>query len=193
MAAIGTPAAIRPIIGTSTVVLAGATGAGAGASAIPRDPSITDGLKPLFAGAPPGPAAASGSLMTSSARARCGRRRMKPRSSSAVMSRWMPDFDLRSSASFISSKDGGTPVSYRRSWISMSNSCCLRVSIGRNPFPFDRCSGQSAPESEQMRNLYACSFNVLQAETIGYFSRWHQIQKSSSKTSTRSPALARGA
>jgi hypothetical protein len=34
---------------------------------------------------------------------------MKPRSSSAVIRRWMPDFDRRSSASFISSKDGGTP------------------------------------------------------------------------------------
>ena len=43
------------------------------------------------------------------ARARLGSRRMKPRSSSAVISRWMPDFERRSSASFISSKEGGTP------------------------------------------------------------------------------------
>ena len=34
---------------------------------------------------------------------------MKPRSSSAVISRWMPDLERRSSASFISSKEGGTP------------------------------------------------------------------------------------
>ena len=34
---------------------------------------------------------------------------MKPRSSSALISRWMPDFERRSSASFISSKEGGTP------------------------------------------------------------------------------------
>ena len=34
---------------------------------------------------------------------------MKPRSSSAVISRWMPDFERRSSASFISSNEGGTP------------------------------------------------------------------------------------
>ena len=31
---------------------------------------------------------------------------MKPRSSSAVISRWIPDFERRSSASFISSKRG---------------------------------------------------------------------------------------
>ena len=48
----------------------------------------------------------SGSRTISMARARWGRRRMKPRSSSAVISRWMPDFDLRSRASFISSKEG---------------------------------------------------------------------------------------
>ena len=51
----------------------------------------------------------SGSLITSMARARFGRRRMKPRSSRAVISRWMPDLERRSSASFISSKEGGTP------------------------------------------------------------------------------------
>ena len=36
---------------------------------------------------------------------------MKPRSSSAEISRWTPLFDLRSSASFISSNEGETPVS----------------------------------------------------------------------------------
>ena len=35
---------------------------------------------------------------------------MKPRSSSAEISRWMPDFDLSCSASFISSKLGEKPV-----------------------------------------------------------------------------------
>jgi hypothetical protein len=40
----------------------------------------------------------SGSRITSRARARLGRRRMKPRSSSAEIRRWTPDFDLRSSA-----------------------------------------------------------------------------------------------
>ena len=48
---------------------------------------------------------------TSSARARCGSRRMKPRSSSPVIRRWMPDLERRSSASFISSKEGETPPS----------------------------------------------------------------------------------
>ena len=57
----------------------------------------------------------SGNRSTSSARARLGRRRMKPRSSSAVISRWMPDFEARFSASFISSKEGGIPASFSRS------------------------------------------------------------------------------
>ena len=35
---------------------------------------------------------------------------MNPRSARPVTSRWIPDFDLRRSASFISSKDGETPV-----------------------------------------------------------------------------------
>jgi hypothetical protein len=34
---------------------------------------------------------------------------MKPRSSNAVTSRWIPDFERRSSAIFISSNEGGTP------------------------------------------------------------------------------------
>src|SRR6266545_7031506 len=43
----------------------------------------------------------------------------------------MPDFERRSSASFISSKEGGTPASFRRSWMKRSSSNCLRVSISR--------------------------------------------------------------
>ena len=54
---------------------------------------------------------------------------MKPRSSSAVISRWMPDFERRSSASFISSKEGGTPSCCSRWWMKCSRSYCLRVSI----------------------------------------------------------------
>src|ERR1700753_2560368 len=69
--------------------------------------------------------------MTSMARARLGRRRMKPRSSNAVIRRWMPDLDRRSSASFISSNDGGTPVSFSRSWMKRRSSNCLRVNIAR--------------------------------------------------------------
>ena len=63
------------------------------------------------------------------ARARWARRRMKPRSSSAVISRWMPDFERRSSASFISSKEGGTPSRCSRAWMNCRRSCCLRVSM----------------------------------------------------------------
>src|SRR6201992_144878 len=70
------------------------------------------------------------------ARARLGKRRMKPRSSSAVMRRWMPDFERKSSASFISSKEGGTPDSFRRSLMNRSSSYCLRVSISTNPHCF---------------------------------------------------------
>jgi hypothetical protein len=58
-----------------------------------------------------------------------GSRRMKPRSSSAVISRWIPDFEARLSASFISSKEGGIPASFSRWWMKRSSSCCLRVSI----------------------------------------------------------------
>src|SRR5262249_55200462 len=41
----------------------------------------------------------------------------------------MPDFERRSSASFISSKEGGTPDSFRRSWMKRRSSYCLLVSI----------------------------------------------------------------
>src|SRR5271155_1659764 len=58
---------------------------------------------------------------------------MKPRSSRAVMRRWMPDFERRSSASFISSKEGGTPDSFRRSLMNRKSSYCLRVSISSIP------------------------------------------------------------
>ncbi len=45
----------------------------------------------------------------------------------------MPDFDRKSSASFISSKEGGTPDSFRRSLMKRRSSYCLRVSISTNP------------------------------------------------------------
>src|SRR5436853_7569254 len=41
----------------------------------------------------------------------------------------MPDFERRSSASFISSKEGGMPDSLSRSWMKRSSSNCFRVSI----------------------------------------------------------------
>ncbi len=113
IASIGVPAAIRPISGMATgrPALSPSSSAAAGRT-LPRLPSITLGVKPRRAVPCP---TGSGSLMTSIARARLGRRRMKPRSSSAVIRRWMPDFERRSSASFISSNEGGTPASFRRS------------------------------------------------------------------------------
>src|SRR5579871_3058491 len=45
----------------------------------------------------------------------------------------MPDFDRRSSASFISSKGGGTPDSFSRSLMNRRSSYCLRVSISTSP------------------------------------------------------------
>ena len=112
MASIGVPAAMRPITGT-------ATGRPPSSSELvrtrPRLPSITLGVKPRLRPDAMPCATDSGSLITSMARARLGRRRMKPRSSSAVISRWIPDLERRSSASFISSKEGGTPASFRRS------------------------------------------------------------------------------
>ena len=64
-----------------------ASSSGPGARTRPRSPSITLGVKPR-ARPPPRPwPTDSGSLITSMARARFGRRRMKPRSSSAVIRR----------------------------------------------------------------------------------------------------------
>src|SRR6266404_3168798 len=69
----------------------------------------------------------------------------------------MPDFERRSSASFISSKEGGTQDSFRRSLMNRRSSYCLRVSISTNPqFAFPRLDGvvrfrdsnSKAPESE---------------------------------------------
>src|SRR5436190_6736642 len=120
---------MRPMTGTETGRLLSSS---APPRTLPRVPSITLGVKPRRL-LPLPPAESSGSLITSIARARLGRRRMKPRSSSAVMRRWIPDFERRSSASFISSKEGGTPDSFRRSLINRRSSYCLRVSISTNP------------------------------------------------------------
>ena len=134
LAAIGTPAAMRPMIGietdppSSSSLPATCNLAGSFSVGRPRPPWITPGENFLAAFSPG--AMESGSLTISIARARLGRRRMKPRSSSAVIRRWMPDFEARSSASFISSKDGGMPVSFNRSWMKRRSSCCLRVNIG---------------------------------------------------------------
>ena len=125
-ASIGVPAAIRPITGTATGRSPSSADGLEVVRTLPRLPSMTLGVKPRRL---PAAACSSGSLITSMARARLGRRRMKPRSSSAVIRRWMPDFERRSSASFISSKEGGTPLSFRRSLMNRRSSYCLRVNI----------------------------------------------------------------
>ena len=45
----------------------------------------------------------------------------------------MPDFDLRRSASFISSKEGETPPSFSRLLMNSSSSFCLRVNTVFSP------------------------------------------------------------
>src|ERR1700733_7671050 len=132
-ASIGVPAAMRPITGTATGRLPSSSEPPpADGRTLPRLPSMTLGVEPRRPLPPPLPAS-SGSLITSMARARLGRRRMKPRSSRAVIRRWMPDLERRSSASFISSKEGGTPDSFRRSLMKRRSSYCLRVSISSSP------------------------------------------------------------
>ena len=132
IAEIGVPAAIRPITGMATPRwTSSSSGLLLDGRTRPRLPSITDGANlPLRL---PDGVEDSGRRSTSSARARLGRRRMKPRSSSAMISRWMPDFERRSSASFISSKDGGTPVSFSRSLMKRNSSLCFFVSIFPSP------------------------------------------------------------
>src|SRR5262249_42719407 len=61
----------------------------------------------------------------------------------------MPDFEARSSASFISSKEGGIPASFSRSWMKSSNSCCLRVSIALRP-------GIRAKTKQEQSNCSIC-------------------------------------
>src|ERR1700688_2177247 len=140
-ASIGVPAAMRPMTDTATGRLPSSSEPTLGLRTLPRVPSMTLGVKPRRP-LPLPPDESSGSLITSMARARLGRRRMKPRSSSAVIRRWIPDFERRSSASFISSKEGGTPDSFRRSLMNRRSSYCLRVSISINPqFAFPGLDG----------------------------------------------------
>src|SRR3954452_8609357 len=72
----------------------------------------------------------------------------------------MPDFERRSSASFISSNEGGTPASFSRSLMNRSSSYCLRVSISTNP-QFDDAVRSFGPnpqaqalETNHERTLY---------------------------------------
>ena len=84
IASIGVPAAMRPITGTATGLPPSSSEP---ARTRPRLPSITLGVKPRLRLDDMPWATDSGSLITSIARARLGNRRMKPRSSSAVIRR----------------------------------------------------------------------------------------------------------
>ena len=97
--------------------------AGRGGGSAGLDPCTIRGLNPTFS-------IASGSFTISKARARWAKRRINPRSSKAVIRRWMPDFDFKSSASFISSNEGGTPSLSMRVRMKSKSSICLRVNIG---------------------------------------------------------------
>ena len=142
IASTGVPAAMRPITGTATGRVLSSSADGGRTR--PRLPSMTLGTKPRDRPLETPWLTDSGSLITSMARARFGKRRIKPRSSSAVIRRWMPDFERRSSASFISSKDGGIPASFNLSWMKRSSSYCLRVSILMlSPVFADPTSGQN--------------------------------------------------
>src|SRR5262245_50845271 len=68
----------------------------------------------------------------------------------------MPDLERRSSASFISSKEGGTPASLSRSLMKRSSSNCFRVSIEGPRLPLGE-GGEPNPDSSETnheRTLY---------------------------------------
>ena len=67
----------------------------------------------------------------------------------------MPDFDFRSSASFISSKEGGTPVLCRRVWMKRSSSLCFSVSMvmPRGAGDAGRQRGAGPDSAKQNRNM----------------------------------------
>ena len=219
-ASIGVPAAMRPITGTATGRLPSSSKPMlllVLLRTLPRVPSMTLGVKPRRL-LPLPPPESSGSLMTSMARARLGRRRMKPRSSSAVMRRWIPDFERKSSASFISSKEGGTPDSFKRSLMNRSSSYCLRVSISSSPqvggvvrFRGIRAGVPAEPPGVADSDLYASTLETNHERTlyVPYVFRNHLISRQqigvlrkgdvreaqfgSRRKSQREPAAAAGA
>src|ERR1700760_264304 len=70
----------------------------------------------------------------------------------------MPDLERRSSASFISSKEGGTPDSFSRSLMNRRSSYCLRVSISTSPQVATAASQSAGFEthgSTQLPNIIA--------------------------------------
>src|ERR1700761_5684561 len=69
----------------------------------------------------------------------------------------MPDFERRSSASFISSNEGGTPASFSRSLMKRRSSYCLRVSISTSS-PVVSCASQRSEAA-----VAGQAFDVLKA------------------------------
>src|SRR5262249_21329633 len=75
----------------------------------------------------------------------------------------MPDFERRSSASFISSKEGGTPASFSRSLMKRRSSYCLRVSISsRSP----GCLVSSSDSESWERQLPLLALETNHARTL---------------------------
>src|SRR5271167_5122499 len=81
----------------------------------------------------------------------------------------MPDFERRSRASFISSKEGGTPASFSRSLMKRRSSYCLRVSISTSPqvrgvVQFRDIKVRKLEKSEESENsdIGSCRFLFLQ-------------------------------
>src|SRR3954470_16843072 len=69
----------------------------------------------------------------------------------------MPDLERKSSASFISSKEGGMPLSLSRSWMKRKSSNCFRVSIVRPRWSFGRlwqAESTDSFETNHERTLY---------------------------------------
>ena len=132
MAEIGTPAAIRPITGTAIGCVRPPRRCAGSGSRRPAEIAL-DHVRPEAALARAGEARidGSGSRITSSARARFGSRRMKPRSSSAgdqaVDARLRPQVER-----VLHLVEGrGNAVSFSRSLMNRSSSSCFRVSMVR--------------------------------------------------------------
>src|SRR6266478_7558849 len=79
----------------------------------------------------------------------------------------MPDFERRSSASFISSKEGGTPASFSRSLMKRSSSYCLRVSISSKSPGLDWCRSIPRLRFQERRERGSCfpEHQILELET----------------------------
>src|SRR6185295_4393441 len=82
----------------------------------------------------------------------------------------MPDFDRRSRASFISSNEGGTPVSRTRWWMNIRSSYCFLVSIA---FP----NRLESPKSEQIRNANRSTLVLAEGQRMQERARVGQLRR----------------